>query len=319
MNPSQPSLTIGSQGTEGSVLLPEPWTVNTAVHPFLVHCRVDKQYAPETQSKFKECFDSWLLRQFGVLTIADIKPIHVLQFREAMAARQLSIARQYSLLMTLKLFLKFCQQVLEVPCMDPALIRLPRRPVPKVEYLTNPEIRAIREAIDSNHLLGLRLRAIFETLLATGMRISELLSLNRKSIDRTTAQAAILGKGAKRRTIFFSPECLEWIGRYLAARPDQNEALFVTSGAQPRRLQRGDIPRFFKSLARAAGIEKHLTPHLLRHTFCTNLRNNGADISLIKELAGHSDIETTARYYLGKDTAVLQDAVSRYLNYSSGI
>jgi integrase/recombinase XerD len=93
--------------------------------------------------------------------------------------------------------------------------------------------------------------------------------------------------------------------------------LFVTYGANPKRLSRGDVPRFLKALARSAGIEKHVTPHLLRHTFCTNLRNNGADISLIKELAGHQDIETTARYYLGTDTEVLKEAVGRYLNYST--
>jgi integrase/recombinase XerD len=100
-------------------------------------------------------------------------------------------------------------------------------------------------------------------------------------------------------------------------RTDSDPALFVTSGESPRRLRRGDIPRFFRAAAKSAGIEKRLTPHLLRHTFCTNLRNNGADISLIKELAGHQDIQTTARYYLGTDKTILRAAVSRYLNYAA--
>jgi len=84
-----------------------------------------------------------------------------------------------------------------------------------------------------------------------------------------------------------------------------------------RDISRGDVPRFLKALAHSAGIQKHVTPHLLRHTFCTNLRNNGADISLIKELAGHQEIQTTARYYLGTDTEVLKQAVGRYLDYSA--
>lgn len=291
--------------------------VRDALQPFLIHCRVEKQYAPQSQLKIKECFDSWLLRHFGHLPVSGIKPVHILTFRQAMNERNLSIARQYSLLVTLKLFLKFCRDLLEIPCTDPGTIRLPRRPTPEVQYLTNAEIGVIRACIDSNHFLGLRLRTIFETLLATGMRISELLSLNRDSINRESAQATITGKGANRRTVFFSEECIAWIDRYVDARRDMHEALFVTSGDLPRRLQRGDIPRFFKVLARLAGIEKHLTPHLLRHTFCTNLRNNGADISLIKALAGHRDIETTARYYLGSDTGLLQDAVIRYLDYSA--
>jgi len=300
------------QGTPHSPAI----SVRSAMEPFLIYCRVDRQYAVETQQKFKECFDSWILRHLGDLAVCDLKPLHLLRFREAMAARNLSVARQYSLLMTLKLFLKFCRDVMEISCLDPATIRLPRRTTPQVEYLTNDEIQAIRGCIDSNHLMGLRLRAILETLLATGMRISELLSLNRDSIKRDLGQAVITGKGGRQRTVFFSEGCLNWIDRYLGSRRDKNEALFVTSGAVPRRLQRGDIPRFFKTLARAAGIQKHFTPHLLRHTFCTNLRNNGADISLIKELAGHSNIETTARYYLGFDANVLHDVVRRYLDFS---
>src|SRR5262249_40131667 len=174
--------------------------------------------------------------------------------------------------------------VLEISCLDPGTIKLPRRKAPKVEYLTNAEIQALREYIDTSRILGIRLRALFESLLATGMRISEVISLDRNSIDKKTKEAQIVGKGAKARTVFFSDEALQWIDKYLALRRDGNAAMFVTYGDNPKRLQRGDIPRFFKAVAKLAGIEKRVTPHLLRHTFCTNLRNNGADISLIKEL-----------------------------------
>jgi len=287
-----------------------------AAEQFIIYGRVEKHYAPETQIKVKDCFDSWLLRHLGNLDLIEIRPLHLLAFREAMAEKNLSIARQYSLLMTLKTFLKFCRKVLEIPCFDPDLIKLPKRPLPKVEYLTNEEIQAIRGCIDITSLLGLRKRALFETLLATGMRISEALSLDRRSIDLESKQVEIVGKGQKRRTVFFSDEALVWIGRYLEQRNDKSHALFVTSGEDPERWSRGDIPGFFKALAAAAGIKKKVTPHILRHTFCTNLRNNGADISLIKDLAGHQDIDTTARYYLGSNTRILKDAVNRYLDYS---
>ena len=78
--------------------------VSQAVEQFIIYGRVEKQYAPETQSKIKECFDSWLLRHFGKLDLAEVRPFHVLAFREAMGDRSLSVARQYSLLMTLKLW-----------------------------------------------------------------------------------------------------------------------------------------------------------------------------------------------------------------------
>jgi integrase/recombinase XerD len=269
------------------------------------------------QAKMKEAFDSWLLRHIGSLELTAIRPMHVLAFRQAMATRELSINRQYGLLMILKLFLKFCRNSLKINCLDPATIKLPKRSSPKVEYLTNVEIEAIRDSIDTSRIMGLRLRALFETLLATGMRISEALSLDRDSINQQTKEANILGKGGKARTVFFNDEALKWIRRYLSLRRDSNPALFATYGDPPARLRRGDIPRFFKAVGKVAGIAKHVTPHLLRHTFCTNLRNNGADISLIKDLAGHQDIQTTSRYYLSSDKQILRDAVRKYLNYST--
>jgi integrase/recombinase XerD len=290
--------------------------VSEAIEPFLLYCRVERQYSLETQAKMKEAFQSWLLRYFGELELTSIRAVHVLAFRQGMAAKSLSAARQYGLLMTFKLFLKFCRTTLEINCLDPANIKLPRRKTPKVEYLTNAEIYEVRRNIDSYRPLGIRLRALFETLLWTGMRISEAISLNRDSIDLKTKEAVIIGKGSKVRTVFFSEEALKWINKYLSVRHDNNPALFVTYGDSPKRLQRGDIPRFFKAIGKLAGLEKRLTPHLLRHTFCTNLRNNGADLSLIKELAGHQDIQTTVRYYLGTDKHVLRETVSKYLNYS---
>src|SRR6266481_6108718 len=185
-------------------LSPEMTVVGT-LDPFLLYCRVERQYSPETQKKLKECFQSWLLTHFGQLELAAIRQMHVLSFRQAMAAKNLSVSRQYSLLMTLKLFLKFCRTVLEINCLDPASIKLPRQKTPKVEYLTNAEIQAVRRHIGSFHLLEVRLRALFETLLATGMRISEAISLDRHSIHRETCEAVIIGKGAKPGRCFSMP------------------------------------------------------------------------------------------------------------------
>src|SRR5207302_311683 len=89
---------------------------------------------------------------------------------------------------------------------------------------------------------------------------------------------------------------------------------FVTTGIA-RRWDRNDLSKYFRELKWKAGIEKPLTPHILRHTYCTNLRDHGTDISLIKELAGHQDIQTTARYYLGVSKQASRDAVRKNLNY----
>jgi integrase/recombinase XerD len=234
-----------------------------------------------------------------------------------MVDAKLSINRQYSILMALKVFFKFCRNVLKIECLDPSTeIRLPTRPKPHVHYLTNQEVHRVLDAIKTNTFTGLRMRVLVEVLLATGMRISEALSLNRTPFEMGQTEVEIQGKGGKLRTVFFTPSVLRWIKEFLYYRSDDYPALFITTGI-PRRWDRSDISKYFKDLRIRARIEKPLTPHILRHTYCTNLLHNGADITFIKELAGHQDIQTTAKYYLGVDKRALRSVVDKFVNYDS--
>lgn len=194
-------------------------------------------------------------------------------------------------------------------------IQLPNRGKLQVVALTNLEVETLVSHINANIFAGARLRALIELLLATGLRISEALALGRDIIDAGVTEVEIIGKGGKARTIFFNKRCLFWVKHYLGKRFDDAEALFVTTGLPARRLARSDISRFFIHLRCRAGIKKKITPHILRHTFCTNLLNNGADITFIRDLAGHEDIQTTAKYYLGVSTDQLRKVVGKYLNY----
>jgi site-specific recombinase XerD len=293
-------------------------TIEEAAKTYLVYAEVERLYARETVIKLKECFRSWLLPCLAERTVSGLSRLEVLELRRRMTERRLGPARQYSVLMTLKLFLKFCRTFMGVSCIDPAEIRLPRRTAHRVEFLTDEEVRLLVRAIPTHTLIGLRARALVEVLLSTGMRISEALSLNRNTVDPATREADIVGKGGKVRTIFFSPQCLSWIGRYLSRRKDAHVAVFVTTGAVPRRLTRNDMSKLFAKLKRYSGIAKKLTPHILRHTFCTGLLHRGADITYIKELAGHQDIETTARYYLGMDKNALRAVLGRCGSYGWG-
>lgn len=196
---------------------------------------------------------------------------------------------------------------------------LPKRRAPEVEFLTNEEIQAVLDSINTTTFTGIRLRALVELLLGTGMRISEALSLQRNVFDEGRSEAEIVGKGRHKRRVFFSPRLRAWVSQYLAKRVDDHPALFVTTGYPVRPLKREDISRFFILLKKKAGLSKKFTPHILRHTFCTNLLQHGADITHIKDLAGHQDIQTTARYYLGKDNRVLRNVVEQCLDYQSGL
>lgn len=282
---------------------------------FLVHGRAERQYAKETLGKLRECFQSWILPQLGQCPVAEVSRLDVMRFRGKLTDANLSANRQYSILMVLKLFLKFCRQVLKTECLDPNEIRLPQRPQPHIQYLTNDEVERVRESIPATTFTGLRLRVLVEVLLTTGLRISEALALDRNPFEEGKLELEIVGKGGKPRKVFFSEPTLSWIKKFLYYRSDDYPAVFVTTGI-PRRLDRSDISKFFKALRVKAGIGKPLTPHLLRHTYCTNLLRNGADITYIKELAGHSDIQTTAKYYLGVDRDALRNVVDKYLNYN---
>jgi len=291
-------------------------TISEAYPQYLIYAEADKRYAAETLVKIKDCFKYWILPRLGSLELKSLRQLNVMNFKQTMTQAGLGVARQYSILITLRHLLKFSRLILEIPTLDPTTIALPRRERRSVEYLTNPEIEQIRGTIDTFTMNGIRLRTLFEVLLSSGMRISEGLSLNRDSIDFNTYEAQIIGKGKRPRTVFFSEEAIQWVIRYLARRKDQEHALFVTTGDPPRRWRRGDIPDYFKAVQKQAEIKKRFTPHLLRHTFCTNLLHNGADITFIKELAGHQDIQTTARYYLGVDKKALKSVLARFQSFS---
>jgi site-specific recombinase XerD len=292
-------------------------TVQEAYPLFMAHGRAERQYAKQTLWKHKECFQSWLLPHLGLHPVAEVSRIDILAFRGKMTDAKLSANRQYSILMTLKLFLKFCQKGLRLNGLDPNEIRLPKRPKPYVQYLTNEEVEQVRQSIPVTTFTGLRLRVLVEVLLTTGLRTSEALALDRGPFEEGKTELEIVGKGGKPRKVFFSAPTITWIKKFLYYRCDDYPAVFITTGI-PRRLDRSDISKFFKALKLRAGIGKPLAPHILRHTYCTNLLRNGADITYIKELAGHSDIQTTAKYYLGIDEDALRNVVNKYLNYEVG-
>jgi len=295
--------------------LPRDMSIEEASKSFLAYGRAERNYARETLGKIRDCFESWILPVFQGRDIQSLTRSDVIALRVAMVDRGIGINRQYSILTTLKLFLKFCRNVLKLSCLDPDReVQLPKRPKPHVQYLTNEEVQRLRAAIPTHTLTGLRLQTLIEVLLATGMRISEALSLDRFPFEQGQKEVEIVGKGGKRRTVFFPEPCLEWVRKYLYRRTDDEPALFITTGI-PRRLSRSDLSKVFIQLRRTAQIDKPLTPHLLRHTYCTNLLLHGADITFIKELAGHQDIQTTAKYYLGVDKRALRDVVNKCLDY----
>ena len=150
----------------------------------------------------------------------------------------------------------------------------------------------------------LRDRAILELLFSTGLRVSELCALD-SDIDLSRDELSVRGKGDKVRVVFISPSAKEAVGAYLKARKDMEEALFVSASAigakkgdkkVPTRLTPRSVELMIKTYAAKTGITKKVTPHVLRHSFATDLLSNGADIRSVQALLGHASINTTQIY-----------------------
>ncbi|HEY2390208.1 MAG TPA: tyrosine-type recombinase/integrase, partial [Candidatus Angelobacter sp.] len=298
---------------------PDPKSFSALATEFLLWAEVEPAFSRETVQKYGECLkQSW--RLLGDICVCEMSKADLLRLRSHWLSKNLSASRQTSLLLALKRFLLFCQDEKKlVLALDPDEIKPPKRPRREVVFLTPEEIEAFIETIPLTtwrgvHQAGLRLRVVVEALLGSAMRISELLSLNRDSIDFERKEARIVGKGNKERTTFFTERSLLWIKRYLESRSDDCPALFVCQNGKDR-LRRDDLWRYFDRHRKLASIKKKIRPHILRHTAATTLLFNGCPIGHIKAILGHERLETTCRYYLGIDQRAAKAAHQKYLNY----
>ena len=185
---------------------------------------------------------------------------------------------------------------------DPTLkLANPTRPSRLPKVMSEKQVDSLLAAPDADSALGLRDRAMLETLYATGLRVSELVNLKLHEIGFNEGVLRALGKGSKERLVPLGELAIDWLGRYLnEARPDilkgrQSDALFVT--ARGGAMTRQAFWQLIKRYAAVAGIApEKLSPHVLRHAFATHLLNHGADLRVVQLLLGHADISTTQIY-----------------------
>ena len=184
---------------------------------------------------------------------------------------------------------------------DPTLqIESPKLPRSLPKSLNEDEVLALLNAPDLSEPAGLRDRAMLELLYACGLRVSELVSIKTTEVSLSDAVVRVTGKGSKTRLVPMGEEAADWIGRYLKqARPEilqkrLSDALFVSNRGEA--MTRQAFWYLIKRYALLAGIQKHMSPHVLRHAFATHLLNHGADLRVVQMLLGHSDISTTQIY-----------------------
>ena len=287
--------------------------MSTLVSGFLEYSQYELNFSPKSVIKYRESL-KWFIRDIGDKDISELTVQDFVHLKKIMMQRGAGQSRIASVVFATKSFLNYCNNFLKLATLDPKQIRPPKRVKREVIFLTKEEVEAFTNTIGTKKLTDLRFRAIVETILGTGMRISEVLSLNRKDIIWDKKEAKIIGKGNKERRVFFTDRALGWIQRYLEHRHDSCEAIFVTTG-DLKRLSPEDIWRFFQRHRELAKINKKLTPHILRHTVATNLIFNGCPIVHVKEILGHERLDTTCKYYLGVDKELAKKAHGQYLNF----
>lgn len=210
-------------------------------------------------------------------------------------------------LIALRAFLKYLAKRDE-KTLAPEKIELAKMPDRQIEFLEGSELEAFLEApetIDQPEIIKLRDKAILETLFCTGLRVSELAGIKKEDINLNKDEFTVRGKGSKLRVVFLSNSAKHWLDKYLKARKDMSEFLFTNhdkagikrnktkedKGLTPRSVQ-----RIVQKYAKIAGITKKITPHVLRHSYATDLLANGADIRSVQTMLGHSSITTTQIY-----------------------
>lgn len=206
-------------------------------------------------------------------------------------------------LIALRSFLKFCakRDIASLPADKIELARTQRK---QVTFLNEDELERLFAQPEIAAITGVRDRAILELLFSSGLRVSELVGLDRDHINLKRREFMVRGKGQKDRPIFISAEAARWLEEYINRRQDTARPLFIRySGSKQvdlsgnfQRLTARSVQRLVARYARLAGITKHVSPHTLRHSFATDLLMNGADLRSVQAMLGHSNIATTQIY-----------------------
>lgn len=227
------------------------------------------------------------------------------EFSQKKTGKELSIRTKNHHLTVLRAFLRYLIQEEELDVYPPDRIKRLKEEQRKVKVLYADDLARLLNAPDRRTKDGKRDAAVLRMFFSTGLRLAELRSLNRRDLNFQTREISVRGKRSKLRVVYLSDACVDQLKEYLEVRLDHLEPLFINyfhkaAKAMPPgeqfRLSANNIYRIVKKYARLAGIMSDPSPHTLRHSFATNLLQNGADLRSVQELLGHKDLSTTQIY-----------------------
>jgi site-specific recombinase XerD len=266
----------------------------------------------ENYNRFLKKFLDWLkLNNLENIKPHELTTDHIWKYRVFLSRQYLSNKTKTPLkkttqnyyLIALRSFLNYFadRDILSLPSEKIKLAK--DRDEKQVSFLNLEQLEKLFSAPNISKKQGLRDRAILEVLFSTGMRIAELVSLNRDQIKLSPGikelEVGIIGKGQKARTVYFSERALSWLSKYFKTRNDDEKALFInyrSKKGSPRRLTPRSIEKNMKKYVMISGVPITTTPHTMRHSFSTDLLNQGVDLKILQEFLGHKSIAATQIY-----------------------
>lgn len=278
---------------------------------FLEYCQLDKGLSPITKDNYERylnIFLNWAGKKLQ--KPKDITEEIVRQYRlylynkKDKFGRYLKKQTQAYHLIVLRAFLRFLIQKGH-KVIPPEKVELGKQPKRSISIISAQQLHKLLVIPDTSTLVGLRGKALLELLFSTGLRVSELVSVNRRQINLQTKEFAIRGKGDKVRVVFISEEAAYWLKKYFEKRTDNFEPVFINqTGLRSKKVGSGEqyrlttrqVQNIVRKYAIKAGIVEKVTPHMLRHLFATDLLSAGADLRSVQEMLGHASVQTTQIY-----------------------
>jgi site-specific recombinase XerD len=270
---------------------------------FLEYLEIEKGRGVKTV----ENYDRYLMRFLshtkvskpGQITEQLVREFRIYLNRQPGTSGTMKHKTQNYYMISLRAFLKFLRKR-GIESLNPERIELAKTGARDLDLITADELNRLMSGPKGNSVTELRDKAMMELLFSTGLRVSELCSLNR-DLDLTRDEFSIRGKGEKVRVVFLSPAAKSALRAYEAKRADIDDALFAQLGKNAKntkelRLTSRSVERIIKKYATKAGITRKVTPHVIRHSFATDLLENGADLRSVQALLGHANIATTQVY-----------------------
>ena len=263
---------------------------------FLEHLEIEKGRSVRTVENYAHYLERFLnfsqAKNPADITDETIRKFRLWLNRQPALGGTLKSKTQNYYLIALRTFLKYLakRKIVSLPAERIELARVGER---QLDLISQEELERLLAAPEGNDLRTLRDKAMLELLFSTGLRVTELCSLPR-DLNWRAPEISVRGKGEKIRLVFISPAAREAVQRYLMARKDMEEPLFLSN--KNTALTRRSVERIVKFYAVKAGIAKKVVPHSLRHLFATDLLRNGADLRSVQALLGHANIMTTQIY-----------------------